>query len=53
MENKTVRSILLVLVAVLLLAGTFALGFGAASVLPKTQSARHSAMTPARRLNRW
>jgi len=35
MENKTVRSILLVLVAVLLLAGTFALGFGAASVLPK------------------
>ena len=35
MENKTVRSILLVLVAVLLLAGTFALGFGAASVLSK------------------
>ena len=35
MENKTVRSILLVLVAVLLLAGTFALGFGTASVLPK------------------
>ena len=35
MENKTVRSILLVFIAVLLLAGTFALGFGAASMLPK------------------
>jgi carboxyl-terminal processing protease len=35
MENKTVRSCLLVFVAILLLAGSFGLGFGAASVLRK------------------
>lgn len=35
MENRTVRTCLLVLVAVLLLAGSFAIGFGVASALPK------------------
>lgn len=35
MENRAVRSCLLVFVAIVLLAGSFALGFGAASVLPK------------------
>ena len=35
MENKSVRTILLVFVAILLLSGSFALGFGTASVLPK------------------
>ena len=34
MENKTVRSCLLVFVAIVLLAGSFALGFGVASALP-------------------
>ena len=35
MENKTVRSCLLVFVAIVLLAGTFAIGFGVASALPE------------------
>ena len=35
MENKAVRSCLLVFVVVILLAGSFAVGFGAASALPK------------------
>jgi carboxyl-terminal processing protease len=35
MENKVVRSCLLVLVGLVLLAGSFVLGFGTASVLPK------------------
>jgi len=35
MENKAVRSCLLVFLAVVLLAGSFALGFGVASALPK------------------
>ena len=34
MENKTVRTCLTILVAVVLLAGTFAVGFGVASVIP-------------------
>ena len=35
MENKTVRTCLTILVAVVLLAGTFAVGFGVASVIPQ------------------
>jgi len=35
MENKTVRTCLIILVAVVLLAGTFAVGFGVASVIPQ------------------
>lgn len=35
MENKTVRSCLLVIVAGVLLAGTFAVGFGVASIIPE------------------
>ena len=35
MENKTVRSCLLVFVAIVLMAGSFAVGFGVASSLPK------------------
>lgn len=35
MENKAVRSCLLIFVAILLMAGSFAAGFGVASVLPK------------------
>jgi len=35
MENKTVRSCLLVFVAIVLMAGSFAVGFGVASTLPK------------------
>ena len=35
MQNKTVRSCLLVFVAIVLLAGAFAAGFGVASALPK------------------
>ena len=35
MENKAVRSCLLIFVAILLMAGSFAAGFGVASALPK------------------
>ncbi len=35
MENKTVRSCLLIFVAILLMVGSFAAGFGVASALPK------------------